>query len=501
MHSFRGQISIGNLFLSDVLLGILFRVFMCGSVALLPGCSEEDTITEPQPGPPGSFASTPNQLMVNYQDALTTMNLAAYQAIIHPDYKFLFIPTDVDVIPLPTDHMLGQEELVAVANMFSGELIVHGNGSLTAAVDTILVDLFEPVDSEWSPSPSGSEFPTAQRRVYTVHLSIARVGNTTLRIAGQQEFFVTSYDSSLSDGTRQPFYQLLGQRELTAVDKNESGSSFGMAKLPYYTNSPPVAVLTFSLVSGAVDPVYRFDASESYDLDSGLHASPYRWRFGSRGEYTEWFSDPYIDHTYELPGEKTIQLQVRDRWNLLSLDQETLTVDSIFPDTEVKLIANFIWSLSHMDLSSYTQLLHQAFNFRFQNFDVERFSLPFQYLDRDGELEVAANTFAPESGITNIEIVTFSPLEPWVDSVHPMFPDSRRCIYEVHLEIARSEDTDLQIGGLQEFYVASRDSTVPGGEVRPYYELRGQVDWSNAAKLSRLVSWGEFKFIHMTDNP
>ena len=485
-----------------LLLGLLLVLL------LVAGCSEE-TITEPVPGPPGSFPGTADQLMVNFQDAYATMNYDAYQGLIHPDYRFLFTDTDINgTTPLPTDHMVSLEELGAHENMFSGEVVFHPDGTIASAVSDISVDLFEPVDEEWGASDQGSAFPGTQRRRYQVRILIARPGNATMLIEGQQEFFVTSGDSVQSDGSSRAYFQLAGQRDLIDtqqsmekdVEKVEDGTSWGMAKLPYYSNHAPVAVMSYQPVAGEVDPVFRFDATDSFDPDSGLHAQPYRWRFGTRGDFTPWSSEPTIVHGFEEPGEKTIQLQVRDRWNRLAMTQELINVTTVFPDTEDQLMANFLWSLGNLNLAAYTPVLHADFLFRFQNFDVERFNLPSQYLNRAEELQVAANTFATASGISEIVIQMFEPLEGWVDSVNPLFPDSRRRIYEIHLQVIRPGDTTFVIGGLQEFFVAGRDSTVPGGEMRTYFELKGQLDWSNA-KASEGVSWGAFKVLFMPGSP
>jgi hypothetical protein len=282
-----------------------------------------------------------------------------------------------------------------------------------------------------------------------------------------------------------------------------------MVMLPYYTNQAPTAILNYTQDSGSPANTFVFDAGESFDPDSGLHAAAYRWRFDSQGEFTVWSADPTRLHSFATPGEKTVQLQVRDRWGLISLAEEQLNVGAVFPDTEDQLLANFLWSLSNLDLNVYTSTLHAEYRFKFQGFDVERFELPSQFLDRQQELEVAANIFAPASEITAIQIDQFDPLEAWVDTPsHPDFPGTRRGIFQVEILVTRSESTDLRIWGLQEFFLASRDSTLPGGQVRPYFEMIGQIDQSNALKqslpqragahlLSELVSWGAFKVMHL----
>ncbi len=490
---------------SQLLSTALFRLLIIATLTVLPllsGCSDEEQINEPPAGTPGSFPDTPDQLMVNLQSALSNRDLAVFQDVIHPDHKFLISQQDIDDFLLPTDHLNSFEVLVAADNMFSGEVILHPGGSITAAVSAITIDVFTPVDPAWTASELDSPFPGTQRRLYDVHLEIERPGNATLVVQGRQEFFVTSRDSVLDDGTTRPFYQLWGQRDLATSEKSTESETWGMAVIPYYTNHPPIALLSYALLSEDIQNAFRFDASESFDPDSGLHAVPYRWRFASDQDFSAWSRDPIFDHTFPTPGQKTVLLQVRDRWGLIDTAQQDLAVGAVFPDTEDQLLANFLWSFRTLDLDGYGGTLHNSFRFKFQEFDVERFDLPSQFLSRDEELEVAALTYAPESNIVAIRLEQFYNLMPWTDAPsHPDFPGSRRSVFFLEMSVERADANDLHIEGLQEFFAVSRDSVLQGGEVHPYFEMVGQIDQSNAQKTTELVSWGAFKVMHTPSHP
>lgn len=498
---------------ADTYLPRLLFLAMIPLCALITGCSEEEEITGPTPGPPGSFPGTPEQVMVNFQDAFSSQDLTALQDVIHPDFRFHLTRTDVDRFPLPTDHLNAYEERVAAENMFSGEIVIHPGGAISAAISAIHFDVFQPLASAWNVSPADSLFPGSLRRLYSVDLSIERPGNTTLRIQGQQEFFVASRDSILDDGTTLAFHELVGQRDLSDLSSalTTTTGSWGMAMLTYYTNQAPTAVLAFTQDSESLGNTFVFDASDSFDPDSGLHLAAYRWRFDPAGEFTVWSPEPTRLHSFATPGTKTVQLQVRDRWGLIAAAGETVNVGAVFPDSEDQLIANFLWSLGNLDHTHYADVFHVDYRFKFQSFDVERFELPSAFLDREQELEVAVNTFAPSSGINAIHVEKFDRLENWVDATsHPDFPGTRRGIFEVELLVERPGSTDLSITGLQEFFLARRDSTLPGGQVRPYFAMIGQVDQSNAQKrgwqvvrhlVPELMSWGAFKVLHMPTGP
>jgi len=472
------------------------------ALLLLAGCSDEEEINEPPAASAGSFPDTPDQLMVNFQSALSERDLAALQDVIHPDFKFLINQQDIEEFLLPTDHLNSFEVLVAADNMFSGEVILHPGGSITAAVSAITIDVFTPVDPAWTASEPDSPFPGAQRRLYDVHLEIERPGNATLVVQGRQEFFVTSRDSVLGDGTARPFHQIWGQCDLITLNQSTEDETWGMALIPYYTNHPPMALFSYTPLTEGILNAFRFDASESFDPDSGLHTAPYRWRFASDQDFSVWSRDPIFDYTFPTPGQKNVHLQVRDRWGLIDTALQDLAVGAVFPGTEDQLLANFLWSFRALDLEGYDGTLHHNFRFKFQGFDVERFDLPSHFLDRHEELEVAELTFAPESNIVAIRLEQFYNLMPWTDSPsHPDFPGSRRSVFFLEMSVERADTNDLRIEGLQEFFTVSRDSVLPGGEVRPFFEMVGQIDQSNAHKMTELVSWGAFKVMHTPSHP
>jgi hypothetical protein len=480
--------------------GWLLAVVTAGTLLLwLVGCGD-DQLAAPEVLTPGDFPQTADQLMTNFRAAYSEMDSSGFAATIHSDFRFRFDPSDVTNLPLPTEYMLGPEVITAAWNMFSGQVIDHPNGVVEAAVSGIDLQVLTPAELEWSEADSSTGFPGSQRRLYEVVLNVERPGNATLTVIGQQEFFVVSRDSSCGAGCLQPFFQLIGQRDLTSVTvKAEQGRSWGQVWRAYFTNTLPVAQLQHTVLTDSVDATFRFDGSDSYDPDGGLHTSPYRWQFGLLAAWSDWSDSPTITRSYTVaPGMKDVFLQVRDRWGEVHTKQLIFPVNAIFPDTEDKLIANFLWAYQQRLLDEYGQLLHPEYQFLLQEEDIIELGLQQDHLNRGEELVVAQNMFsgAPAPGgapaIAGIDFDRFEPLTVWSD--YPDYQNARRRRFVFEMPVLRQGDSALLIEGQQVFIVSAQDSLVGVGTTRPYWQLRTQVDESSTGwKEVGGISWGALK--------
>lgn len=88
-------------------------------------------------------------------------------------------------------------------------------------------------------------------------------------------------------------------------------------------NTPPIANFTIDtkqrpVRNGEIETVYSFDASASYDAESGTKNLLYRWDFNYTGEDdiifdTAFSSARKYSGTFSFAGQKTIRLQVKDK--------------------------------------------------------------------------------------------------------------------------------------------------------------------------------------------
>jgi hypothetical protein len=482
---------------------LLACCLLAAGLLLAAGCSDDDDPTAPPPPVPGEFADSPDQLMVNYRDAYASLDSLDYAATLAPGFRFMFSSADIADRELLTDHMNRTEELNSAYNKFSGEL-VDQPGAIEAGISDILFERLEPVDG-WSDADSASGFPGARRRAYLVSITMERPGNASLVIEGQQEFFVQGRDS-LVDGATRTFFQLVGQRDLTvAAGKADQVRTWGNVKLAYMGNQPPTAAIARTDVTAGGDPTFRFDAGGSQDADSGLAENAYRWQFGQYGDYTDWSAEPTIEHAYDCcPGEKVVFLQVRDRWGAVAGDFVTFTVDAIFPDEPDDVLVNFLYAYASRNIDTYRRCLGDGYAFLFKQSDVDDLTLPFDRLLREEDLASTTRLFSgqpagSEPGVASLDFTQFEALTMWSDSTDPEFPDTQRRLFQVDLEVVRPLGTTILIAGQAELFVAGRDSILPGGAVRPHWELAGHRDLTGLGKrapAAENTSWGRLKVLY-----
>lgn len=185
-------------------------------------------------------------------------------------------------------------------------------------------------------------------------------------------------------------------------------------------------------------------------------------------------------------------------------DLPPLLVDPL-PDTPDQLIANFKTAYTGLEIAPYRRALHPDYVFIFRPEDVPLGGSG--RLTRAEELAVAANMFSrlplerpgdtPVPAISGIAISVLNRLAAWTDAgpSDPDFPNTKRALYEIQISFTQSPQFTLIVTGQQEFYVASRDSTV-NGETKRYFQLRGQRDLSDGRKIAE-SSWGELKRLYL----
>jgi parallel beta-helix repeat protein len=97
----------------------------------------------------------------------------------------------------------------------------------------------------------------------------------------------------------------------TATDSQGNTSEFS-APFSLSCNSPTAAV-SVQPSSGPPGTSFRFDASNSNDLEDPTSVLEVRWDWEDNGTYdTSWSTTKIIDHIFNTPGDHFIRLQVRD---------------------------------------------------------------------------------------------------------------------------------------------------------------------------------------------
>ena len=463
---------------------------------VMPGCGGEDGTS---PGDADHYPVSPFELVAIYRSALQNMDYTAYASLVDANFKFIPMPEDAYLFPV--SHLNQAEELQSAANIFSGQAITGCGGILRPGISSITVNVWEPL-TDWFPiDASDPDFPSPLARGYGYQLSLARRSDSTLIVEGMQILYVKE-DAGSSKG--QPHYSLVGQREGSIYDKGSIDATLGQVKVAYLTSLPPDPVCTASVVGGYLGRRFEFDACSSSDPEG--RPCLFRWLFEPSGSWTSWAQACQVEHTFSTYGQRQVRVEVSDPWGYASQGSLLVDVEYVnslpFPDTPDKVIENLRSAYERMDIDVYRPILHPTFRFMFQQFDIDNLILPSDHFTREEDLESTTNLFSgnPVNGVPGVSQITWPILSGtgvWEDSTNPDFPDSRRRLYNLEMNITRPGATTIIVRGQQEFYVASRDS-VHNGVPTQFWQMLGQIDLTDTSpkQSNQSTSWGEVKCLY-----
>ncbi len=195
--------------------------------------------------------------------------------------------------------------------------------------------------------------------------------------------------------------------------------------------------------------------------------------------------------------------------NYMLSEVELVTGASLpFPDTPDQLMANFKTVYEAMDSDVYRDLIHPDFMMILEPSTIQDFPEVGETLDFDEEMGIAGNMFSgapghdPEGFITapvsSIAVPDLERLSVWeISPANDPIPNTRSALFQVRIEFNRTGDTTLRVTGQVKFYVTARDSLYQG-EVRPYYQMVGQSDYTNDTflKSNEDVCFGSAKALY-----
>ena len=196
---------------------------------LIGGCGKDNKIVPPPPPVIGlPYPNSPDVLMGNFKQAYDDMDLDEYRDILHPDYKFFYQQADIDNLGLASDHHSRDEELLISVHIFSGNPAPSSGEAGIANIDFNFLEAATTWEDSFNPN-----FPGTKRALYQIILFFERPASITIEVQGNQEFYIIARDSVQDDGTPQPYYQLVGQVDLSDFGKAPPSSSWGAIKVMY----------------------------------------------------------------------------------------------------------------------------------------------------------------------------------------------------------------------------------------------------------------------------
>jgi hypothetical protein len=210
-------------------------VFALSAVLLLAlsGCGSSSTTPPPVPeGPTERFPSTADILMANFLLAYESMAPAMLDHATHPQSMIILQQSTRNMFPDVGEILDHTEQARIAGRMLSRQDVTDPDGYLVAAVQAIQFQTFQRVGS-WGMSLPTDVIPNTENALYSVQFQFERGQSySPLKVMGNIRFYVAHRDSTVG-GQTQPYYQIIGQVDLSdevsfgSLDKGAETSSWG----------------------------------------------------------------------------------------------------------------------------------------------------------------------------------------------------------------------------------------------------------------------------------
>ena len=190
----------------------------------LAGCSDDkSSVNAPPNGDAFPAATTPEQLIENLEEAITTLDLEEFARLLHEDYRFWFSPDDIHAAGVT--NWSRAEELAAITQMFSGEEGTRGEGESTEVVPAILsfaVSL--EIDEAWTDSfDNGPEFADADLRGFlSCNMTVRYIDAERISEVGGGHYLYLAAVLVDVDGALQTQFQIIGWKDVGSFYKRSS---------------------------------------------------------------------------------------------------------------------------------------------------------------------------------------------------------------------------------------------------------------------------------------
>lgn len=184
-----------------------------------------------------------------------------------------------------------------------------------------------------------------------------------------------------------------------------------------------------------------------------------------------------------------------------------------FANSPDQLLANYFDAYATRSYAALLPTIHPSFRMVFDESASVELGMIGRDLNAAEELQTAFRQFGGLTGrlpdgtvlpaLVEIHVILKEPVGEWAPSApeDPDFPGLLGRRYSVVLTALRGDGVQFMIEGQQEFFVASRDSILPGGARAPFFQLVGQRDLIGASKPAVPVSWGYLNLMYLNNQP
>ncbi len=190
-----------------LLFSLLALVAVAGGCIFSPDPEDPQTIGEPDYQP----ATTPDQLMANFQQIYINMDAAAYASTLHEGYRTMLLQETIDEWaggdrPLADNYFDRETEITIQTNMFDQLSGLDAHGNIVLPIQSVDVDVMQKL-VPWSQVDSsveyfGQNYPEAYTSRYSVLLHFNLPGSFAYEVDQEVIFYVLKVGD---------IWQLLGQ--------------------------------------------------------------------------------------------------------------------------------------------------------------------------------------------------------------------------------------------------------------------------------------------------
>ncbi len=160
------------------------------------------------------FPDSEDKLMANFQYIYETMDYQEFRKMLGHNYITVLQQSTRNTFPDVGETFDLEEELRIHERMFSKQDVYDPNNVAVPGVQTIQFNTFQRV-GVWLTSPANDRIPNARSALYSVQFLFDRGATySILKVTGNIQFYVTSRDSTVG-GVTKPYFQMVGQIDLT----------------------------------------------------------------------------------------------------------------------------------------------------------------------------------------------------------------------------------------------------------------------------------------------
>ena len=180
---------------------------------------------------PWPYATSPEDLIGKYQDALEDLDIGAYGYLLHPEFIMILQESTIRDFPTVGATLDRAQEIGIHQRMFAGDSGVDENGEITPPVSSFSMQVPTQLTG-WEDSESDAVIPDTPKALFEVSMEYLRAVDKSLVVEGMVELYVVERDSVV-DGQTLTIFQLRGMHDLTndqLVSKPMDSTSLGAVK-------------------------------------------------------------------------------------------------------------------------------------------------------------------------------------------------------------------------------------------------------------------------------